>query len=208
MRLDGRVATLSGGVMADECVALGSGKRYPIEGGRFVLDEEQAEFVLINKGQPVLYGAVDRAREVKTAFNDAKQAMTGMTCREQKPCKEEPIIKSHASAHVPEFYLGVKPALDEMFTCYPEEEGLTALIPDSDWVRVSYGARSSYVIGLMRTAGQVEYICYGVPGNGNEQPPEEMRGACQWIPVPSGTAKGYWMVFQDAKTGETVRERQ
>lgn len=103
----------------------------------------------------------------------------------------------------PEFYYSIKQALDEMFVCYPEEKTLEKLIPDSKWVSVTYGANSSYVVGTMQIDGVVKYICYGLPASADTVPPSDLSGICEWIPGEDRTT-GYWVVFQDAVTGETL----
>ena len=211
LRLDGIFARLGGG-LCDECVVLNGQRRqsYAVAGGRFVLDGEPCagtEFVLTKGGLPLYYGAIEKGGDMHGAFIRAVPPQRQAdACREE--CVKKPPVKEVKPHQSAEFYASVKDALNEMFTCYPEERSLMDAIPGSVWVRIKYAQKALYVIGLMKDGECVRYICYGVPGRGDEQPPAEMRDACQWIPTPGGANNGYWVMFQDAKTGETLKNGQ
>lgn len=124
--------------------------------------------------------------------------------------KEKQEIKTEVKKEIPkqedelmDFYLSVKKNLDEMFLCYPEENALTRIIPNSKWISVSR-SDGRYVVGLIYEKSQPRYICYGMPGDKSMTPPNDLKKYCQYLPVDE--EKGYWIVFQDAKTGETLQE--
>ena len=194
-------------------------------------DWSRCECLLYQGGKAVLYGvtgakgsmdemvrAVERERDIRRAKKEAKHRDQAALEKVAEPIKKveeisDPFapkkrderinVVAMGTVEKPEFYYSVKPALDEMFVCYPEENALVELIPDSRWVRVTCGENSCYVVGLMRIDGEVKYICYGIPSGKDLTPPDELKDVCEWIPK-RGADDGYWMVFQDAVTGETL----
>lgn len=107
------------------------------------------------------------------------------------------------------FYLAVKPQLDEMFTCYPVDNELNDVVPSGKWVRVNT-ADDYYVVGVIYDLDEPKYICYGIHGTFAQKPPEEIKNACEWVPLdlsaPDGN--GYWMIYQDCKTGKTITKTE
>ena len=89
-----------------------------------------------------------------------------------------------------------------------EEELLEQIIPFSKWVKIeNEDGDNYYVLGLIYENDQVKYICYGVPGMYSENPPEELKGYAEWLPIDSTKEKefGYWITYQDAQSGENVK---
>lgn len=101
-----------------------------------------------------------------------------------------------------DFFIGIKPQLDELFKCYPADKELMRSVPDSKWVRVNYEKDEYYVVGIMYNGKRATHICYGVPGIYTIRPKQKS----EWLPLdyadPEG--KGYWVIFQDAITGKTL----
>ena len=102
-----------------------------------------------------------------------------------------------------EFYYSVRAQLDEMFICYPEIASLSRAVPNSKWVKVD-GADGEYAIGIIYEEDTPKYICYGVPSKRDCLPPDNMRKLCQYISIDIND--GYWVVFQDADSGETLMD--
>lgn len=106
------------------------------------------------------------------------------------------------------FYYAVKPQIDEMFVCYPEETILVASVPNSKWVRVD-AEDGCYVVGLLFDEDEPSFICYGVPQPRTElkpQAPPELENMCVWLPLDvSEDIMGYWIIYQSARTGEIVK---
>lgn len=109
------------------------------------------------------------------------------------------------------FYYAVKPQIDEMFICYPEEKLLSDSVPNSKWVRVD-AEDGHYVVGLLFDEDEPSFICYGVPqlaarDKNARCAPEELEGMCVWLPMNDvgGAIDGYWMIYQSAKTGEIIK---
>jgi hypothetical protein len=144
-------------------------------------------------------------KEVKTGEVFAEktdwEAFNNIAPKVQKRTESEE--KDNARKNEPEYFLSVKKDLDELFSKHPPEEELGRELKSTRWARVPYTGGRHYVIGLI---GQPpEYIAYGVPGRFSLNPPKELE-CVQWLPVYEGDpqGKGYWVMYQDAKTGEAV----
>ncbi|MCM1306663.1 MAG: hypothetical protein NC037_02105 [Bacteroides sp.] len=106
------------------------------------------------------------------------------------------------------FYYAVKPQIDEMFVCYPEETLLADVVPNSKWVRVD-ADDGYYVVGLLYDEDEPSFICYGVPqlkSDGYVKAPAEIENLCVWLPLgASENISGYWIIYQSARTGEIIK---
>lgn len=100
------------------------------------------------------------------------------------------------------FYYAVKPQLDEMFICYPEDETLNENVQNSKWVRVEV-EDGYFVVGVLFNDSEPSYICYGVPSHANTKPPQELEDMCVWLPI--GEDFGYWVIYQSARSGEIIK---
>lgn len=102
------------------------------------------------------------------------------------------------------YYQSVKGELDALFSDYPEEHILAQNVPDSKWVRVEASGGRHYVVGVIEQGGLPAYICYGVPGRYQKNPPKALDGYCSYLPLSVFDlhGDGYWMMFQDADTGD------
>ena len=106
------------------------------------------------------------------------------------------------------FFDGIKEQIETLFDKFPEEEILKEIIPDSKWVKIDYEEKGEYyVVGLLYEDNKVKYVCYGVPSIYSDEPPKDLKGFSQWLPIDSGKEKsfGYWLTYQDAETGENVK---
>lgn len=102
-----------------------------------------------------------------------------------------------------DYYHAVKPQLDEMFVCYPEFPLLAELIETSTWIKVEADG-DFYVVGVVFDGnGNAQKIAYGIHGNAGLMPPEEVRDVCVWQAI-DGEGDGFWIIYQDAKTGKCV----
>lgn len=107
------------------------------------------------------------------------------------------------------FYDEVKDQIDALFEKYEAETALEEIIPNSRFVRVNFDAEGdSYIFGVIYDENQTpEYIVYGIPALEQKQTPQELEGYYQWLPLDPNNpeADGYFMMYQDAKTGEHVK---
>lgn len=105
------------------------------------------------------------------------------------------------------FYDDIKEQIDTLFNKYPEEDILKEIIPDSKWAKIDFEDKGEYyVVGLLYENNKVKYVCYGVPSSHQDEPPKELKGFCQWLPIDVNKENsfGYWITYQDAETGESV----
>ena len=94
--------------------------------------------------------------------------------------------------------------IDELFENNPREEVLEKIIPKSKWVKVVFEEnQKTYVVGLIYDLGVLKYVSYGVPGTIDNNPLTNLEDYSQWLPIDENN--GYWIMFQDAQTGESVK---
>lgn len=106
------------------------------------------------------------------------------------------------------FYDSISEDINKLFEIHAEEEFLSEIIPFSKWVKIENEENDDYyVLGLIYENDQVKYICYGVPGIYNQNPPEELKGVAEWLPLDSTKEEdyGYWITYQDARSGENIK---
>lgn len=104
------------------------------------------------------------------------------------------------------FYNMIAEQLDELFEKYPKEETLEKLIDNSKWIKIRNDDNKYYVVGVIYNNNDIKYVCYGVPGNYSKEPPIELIEYSQWLPtdIMNPYDNGYWVMYQDANTGENV----
>lgn len=112
------------------------------------------------------------------------------------------VPRTDGLAHGRAFYEQVKEEAERVFSTYPAEQALQRAVENSRWARIDYGEGKSYVFGVIYGGGQAQYICYGVPAKDSKTPPPSLRGLATFLPVGDG---GYWVAYQDAGTGASVR---
>ena len=105
------------------------------------------------------------------------------------------------------YYLSVQQELEEIFLKFPEEECLPRYFFGSRWAKIHYSESKYYVVGVIKENDKEKYICYGVPSSYSPEPPKELKGYCTFIPISIFDMKGdgYWMMFQDAVSGNCVK---
>lgn len=119
----------------------------------------------------------------------------------------EDVEENNDTAQKNNFYQEMKAHLDKIFEEGEEESYLESLIGQSKWVKVKLSKGEYYVVGIIWEDDEIKYICYGVPGVYDKQPPKELSGFPVWFPLdkenPNGF--GYWLSYQDAESGESVK---
>lgn len=104
------------------------------------------------------------------------------------------------------FYERVKDEVEGLLRVYPREEALEKTVENSKWVRITYDGDRFYVFGVIYGGQTPDYICYGVPTDQSEIPPESMRGLASFIPLsPNERHRGYFVMYQDAATGASLK---
>lgn len=104
------------------------------------------------------------------------------------------------------FYSLMKDEIEKVLSSFPKEEALESTVENSRWVRINYGDNKYYVFGVIYGGDKPQYICYGVPATDSRRPPESLAGLASFIPAsPDNADAGYWVMYQDAATGASVK---
>ncbi len=108
------------------------------------------------------------------------------------------------------YYLSAREELEELFSKFPKDETLASVLPTGRFCKIHYGKDKHYTVGTVEEKGAVKYVCYGVPGSYSPTPPEELKDYCSFIPISlfDLQGEGFWMMFQDAITGECVKKEK
>ena len=102
------------------------------------------------------------------------------------------------------FYERMRDEIENLLNTYPREVALEEMVENSRWIKIDYGEGKYYVFGVIFGGGEAQYICYGVPSENPDYPPPSLQN-CSFIPAyPEGNA-GYWVMYQDAKTGASIK---
>lgn len=103
------------------------------------------------------------------------------------------------------YYLSVKEEVDRLFKTYPQDKTLNGAFSCSEWVRVQGTAKApDYLVGVLKTDGRVRYICYALRAHDQNNPPEEIKNVCTFVPLSPYEESGYFVIFQSAATGECI----
>ena len=79
--------------------------------------------------------------------------------------------------------------------------------PGSEWVKISYPGPTGwwhYISGKILSGNTVIIKVLGVPGEYGMAPPIWLEGFGTYMRSASPDASGYWLMFQDAETGEVL----
>ena len=108
------------------------------------------------------------------------------------------------------YYLSVKAEIDELFAKYPRDDTLCGAFSCSEWVRVQ-GEKASpqYLVGVLYDDGKAKYICYALAAKDKDNPPEEIRDVCSFVPTSIySDTQGFFVIFQSATNGVCVKPNQ
>lgn len=124
------------------------------------------------------------------------------------PAQDQQQVQEHKqnSSGVP-FLDNINDQIQELLENYPPEKQLENIIPDAKFVRINDNeADNYYVLGVIYQNDKIKYIAYGVPGTFNSEPPAELQDKSQWLPldVEDPLSDGYYLIYQDANTGNLV----
>lgn len=106
------------------------------------------------------------------------------------------------------YYEQVKDKIDDLFEKGERQTDLENLMGDSKWVKINNNKNQYYVVGIIGSKNSIpDYICYGVPSSFSFLPPASLGKDARWLPidVKSPQGKGFWVIFQSARTGETIK---
>lgn len=105
------------------------------------------------------------------------------------------------------YYRSVKSEIDELFATHEKDDTLKGAFSCSEWVRVhSANGEKTYLVGVLYEEDEAKYICYALPAENRDAPPEEIAEVCAFVPVsPLRENEGYFVIFQSATTGECIK---
>lgn len=95
------------------------------------------------------------------------------------------------------YFRSVAEKLTKAMQAFPKDTSLKKTFPQSEWVKTQNG-----LLGIVYEAGFPRYLCVAMTC----EPPEEVKSSCVFVPTsPFNDREGYFVVFQDADTGDYVR---
>lgn len=104
------------------------------------------------------------------------------------------------------FYKRVEKQVNNLLGINEPDEILQDILPNGKFCKVKM-EEGYYVFGVIYDDNNPQYICYGIPCQIKGNPPKELEGFCQWLPldINNQEGKGYWISYQDAKSGENIK---
>lgn len=104
------------------------------------------------------------------------------------------------------FFNRVQNQVFDLLSKNEPDQLLEDIIPGGKFCKVKL-EDSYYVFGVIYQDEVARYLCYGIPSNGNLNPPKELEGFCQWLPIDVNNemGSGYWISYQDAFSGENIK---
>ncbi len=105
------------------------------------------------------------------------------------------------------YYLSVKSELDELFRSYPRDTTLNGAFSCCEWVRLKGTAKQpQYLVGVLYQDGKAKYVCYALAAEDKNNPPEEIKNVCTFVPCSLlKESEGFFVLFQSAATGECIK---
>ena len=171
-----------------------------------VLEEDIEQIEATEEQEDILIENEESANSEENKTQDKVESSEETTAEENIESDEETLkgdMLQRLSKKRCNYYNEISGQIDELFVVHPREKNLENLIPDSDWIKVSYDKDGYYVIGRLYGDGKVIYLGYGVPGVENVSPPKVAQGIANWIPLKGlDNYEGYWLFFQNADTGK------
>ncbi len=105
------------------------------------------------------------------------------------------------------YYLSVKREWEELFAQHPQDKTLQKAFRYSEWVRLRGDEKApQYLVGAVYEDGRVKYLCYALAAEDRDNPPEEIKNVCSFVPSSALVGStGFFVIFQSAATGECIK---
>jgi hypothetical protein len=100
-----------------------------------------------------------------------------------------------------DFFSAAQKKAENLLANYERMDELSRLIHGSKWVKIPYGEGKHYAFGVLVREGKSTCFCYGVAGQKDVMPPS-FEGVGTFVPISN--EYGYWVLFQDGKTGKVI----
>ena len=97
--------------------------------------------------------------------------------------------------------------IEELKNKYPADDTLKTAFSRSEWVRIKGDEENpQYLVGVVYTDDKAAYICYALSAQDKNNPPEDIRSVCTFVPISAfDENKGFFVIFQSAATGECIK---
>jgi hypothetical protein len=131
---------------------------------------------------------------------DEEIAVNTVSKKEELPDEAPPVIKEDG---LEENGCGACPHIERQEDLNP----FPNTFPNSEWVKISYPGPAGwwhYISGKVYMGSTVAAKVLGVPGEYNMSPPVWLEGFGTYLRSSGVEASGYWLMFQDAETGEVL----
>lgn len=108
----------------------------------------------------------------------------------------------YASSTADNYYQVVKKEIAELFVAFPPYYPLIERFPESFFVRIDFPkSERFFALGVLLNDGYPQYICYALPGDRGDFADKDFV-------YVEGNPVGFWILYQDAATGQiTVNKR-
>lgn len=151
-----------------------------------------------------LDGGLSGVVEERNGINfsrSGEEGASGKTDGEEKNSKPDEAAKPNLAGG--DFYARMREDVEKIFKTYPRDDGLERVMEGSRFARIGYGDGKYYVFGVLSVEGKPRYICYGVPSNNPKVPPRSLKDFSSFVPIDGDF--GYWLTYQDAATGVSIK---
>ena len=142
--------------------------------------------------------AIARDNYFRTAGDDDEKTASAVQAEAGAAAPDDAVDLAARPRGTLTYYYEVKEKLDAAFAANPRDGALLKAFPHSEWVRTE-GAR----LGIIYANGVPRYLCVAAEG---EFPPDAMKEHAVFVPKDAfSQSEGFWVVFQDADTGEYIQ---
>ena len=140
-------------------------------------------------------GAPHEGASVRGEGQTAAEEVGGGACDDEQDGAVRPFRLSRGGLT---YYNTVREKLETALKQYPRDTRLNAVFPHSQWVKTE-----NALLGVIYAEGIPRYLCVAAEG---KEPPDAMRGNGVFVPLSEfNDDEGFYVVFQDAETGEYVK---
>lgn len=139
----------------------------------------------------------DEAIASSDYFDEDKDGKSGDEGDGASPQEDECVHPFETTKGKLTYFRSIAPRIMNAMQKFPQDDALKGAFPHSQWVKTESG-----LLGIVYEEGLPRYLCVAM----KTEPPQEVKEASVFVPIgPFDEAEGYFVVFQDADTGDYVR---
>lgn len=171
--------------------------------------DNEISVIVLDSGQNNLYLKNNIADEIVNELKQYNINADGnkktVQTNSYQDLKQESDLKEDGN-----FFDAIKEQFDDMLKNNPECIEVENLIANSKWVSIQEenDNNTHYILGkIFDENNSVKYVCYGVPASNKNDVVGVDENLSQWLPLnpEDENSAGYYIMYQDANTGETVK---